>query len=313
MPALKNEPSYLKWLPSKTTATISRCEIVARGMVEGFIAGRHRSPKKGFSVEFAEHRQYVPGDDLKNLDWKVLARKDRLYVKQYMEETNLRATILLDCSGSMAYRGDEAVNFAGRRLSKFEYGKYLAAALSYLLIGQQDGVGLVLFDTAVRTYLPSKVRASQVRRILECLDGADPGGETSVADVFNDIAERIAPRGMVFIISDLFDDNMDELIKSLHHFRYRKHEIIVLHIMAEEELRFPFNNFLHLQDLESTAEIQLDPKALRASYLERVNDFLKKLADGCGQMQADYMPLSTKEPFEKALSDYLSRRRTGAG
>ena len=166
----KNQPSYMRWLPSKTTATIARCELIARGLVEGFISGRHRSPKKGFSVEFAEHRQYVPGDDLKNLDWKVLGRKDRLYIKQYMEETNLRATILLDCSGSMAYCGDEAVEFEGRRLSKFEYAQYLAAGLTYMLVGQQDGVGMVMFDDKVREYLPAKARASQVRNILEYID-----------------------------------------------------------------------------------------------------------------------------------------------
>lgn len=313
MPELKNQPAYMKWLPSATTATIARCELLARGMVEGFISGRHRSPKKGFSVEFAEHRQYVPGDDLKNLDWKVLARKDRYYIKQYMEETNLRATILLDCSGSMAYCGDAAIEFEGRRLSKFDYGRYLAAALSFMLVGQQDGVGLVLFDSAIRTYLPAKAQASQVRNILEFLDGAEPGGDTSVASVFNEIAERIPARGLVIIISDLFDPDINGMLRSLHHFNYRRHEIVVLHVMADEELHFPFDGHIHLKDLESDQELQLDPKSIRASYLDQVNAFLKKLGEGCGQMHADYVPINTKMPFETALTDYLARRRTGVG
>lgn len=309
----KNQPSYMRWLPSKTTATIARCELIARGQVEGFISGRHRSPKKGFSVEFAEHRQYVPGDDLKNLDWKVLGRKDRLYIKQYMEETNLRATILLDCSGSMAYCGEEAVEFEGRRISKFEYSQYLAAGLTYMLVGQQDGVGMVMFDDKVREYLPAKARASQVRNILEYIDKAEPGGETQLAKIFDEIAERIPQRGLVIIISDLFDEDTVALIKALHHFHYRKHEIVVFHVMAEEEIHFPFNSFLHLEDLESPMELQLDPKSLRASYLERVQEFLKTISDGCGQMHADYVPITTKKPFDVVLTDYLARRRTGIG
>lgn len=305
-------PSYMQWLPGKTTATIARCDFFARGMVDGFISGRHRSPKKGFSVEFAEHRQYVPGDDIRNIDWRVLGRKDRYYIKQYVEETNLRATILLDCSGSMAYRGDMAAEFDGRKLSKLEYGKYLAAALTYLLVGQQDGVGLITFDSKIREFLPPKARASQIRNILEYIDHSEAGGETQLSPIFNEVAERIPHRGVVIIISDLFDE-IAPLIKALHHFKYRRHEVVVLHVMAEEELHFPFNSFVHFKDLESPVELQLDPKALRASYLERVNEFINALKGGCGQMQADYVPLNTKEPFDKALTDYLSRRRTGIG
>ena len=305
-------PSYMRWLPGKTTATIVRCEFLARGMVDGFISGRHRSPKKGFSVEFAEHRQYVPGDDLRNLDWRVLARKDRYYIKQYVEETNLRATILLDCSGSMAYRGESAAEFEGKKLSKFEYAKYMAAALTYLFIGQQDGVGFVQFDDKIRDFLPPKARASQVRHILSMIDTAEPGGESSIAPVFDEIAERIPHRGVVIIISDLFD-NLDPLLKALHHFRFRKHEVILMHVMADEELTFPFDSFAHFQDLESPQELQFDPKALRANYLENVNTFIDALKGGCSQMQADYVPINTKIPFDQALSDYLARRRTGVG
>ena len=309
---IDNQPGYMKWLPPATTATIARCEFFGRSMKNGFISGKHRSPKKGFSVEFAEHRQYVPGDDLRNLDWKVLARKDRLYVRQYEDETNLRATILLDCSGSMDYAGDAAVSFDGRRLTKFDYARYLAAGLSYMLAGQQDAVGLVLFDSQIRQYLPAKSQTSQVRRILECLDGAACGGDTAPSPVFDEIAERIPARGLVVIISDLFDPDTDSLLKALHHFNYRKHEIVVLHTMAEEELHFNFDGHMYFSDLESDARLMLDAKAIRAGYLEQVNMFLKKIGDGVRRLHADYVPINTKTPFEDVLTEYLSRRRSGA-
>ena len=309
-PDLQNVPRHMRWLPGASTATLARLELVARSVMEGFVSGRHRSPHKGFSVEFAEHRQYTPGDDLRNLDWRVLARKDRYYIKQYVEETNLRATILLDASGSMGYSGEQAAVFEGRRLSKLEYAQYIAAVLSYLLIGQQDAVGMVTFDSAIRSYLPARARASQVRAILEQIDATAAGNDTGLAPVFHEIAERIPRRGLVIVLSDLFGDTA-ELLKALHHFRYRKHEVIVLHIMAEEELFFPFDSFTEFIDLESPRHVDVDPKTLRASYLDRVRRFLKEISAGCGEISADYVPLSTKTPFDKALSDYLARRHRG--
>ena len=305
------QPAYMKWLPPKTTATISRCELFARGMMSGFISGRHRSPKKGFSVEFAEHRQYVPGDDLRTLDWKVLGRKDRLYIRQYEEETNLRATILLDCSGSMAYDGDAAAPMEGRPVSKFDYARYLAAALAYMLCGQQDAVGLVTFDTRVREYLPAKSAASQVRRILELIDDARPGGETDPAPVFDEIAERIPPRGLVVVVSDLLTPGVDALLKAFHHFRFRRHELVVMHTLAEEEIHFNFDGHVHFENLEGSERMMLDAKSIRAGYLEQVNEFLARVGGGVRRMGADYVPMNTKTPFERALVDYLSRRRAG--
>lgn len=301
----------MKWLPPKSTATIARCELFGRTMKSGFISGRHRSPKKGNSVEFAEHRQYMPGDDLRTLDWKVLGRKDKLYIRQYEEETNLRTTILLDCSGSMAYAGDRAAELDGRPLSKFDYARYLTAGLTYMLTGQQDAVGLVTFDTKMRQYLPAKSSASQTRRILETLDEAKPGNETDPAPVIDDIAERIPPRGLVIVISDLFTTDVDALLKALHHFHYRKHEIIVLHTMAEEELHFDFDGHVHFDNLEGADELLLDVKSVRAGYLEQVNGFLKKVGDGVRKMGADYVPMNTKVPFDGGLVDYLARRRSG--
>lgn len=305
---MDNSPSYMRWLPGHTTATLTRLELVARSVMEGFVSGRHKSPHKGFSVEFAEHRQYVPGDDLRDLDWRVLARKDRYYIKQYIEETNLRATILLDASGSMAYRGEQAAEIDGRKLSKLEYAQYIAAVLSYLLIGQQDAVGMVTFDNAIRSYIPARSRASQVRTLLEQIDATQPGNETALSDIFHDIAERIPRRGLVIILSDLFD-NTETLLKALHHFRYRRHEVIVMHIMAEEELHFPFDSFTEFKDLESVRQLEVDPKTIRASYLDRVRRFLSDISAGCGEIRADYLPLSTKKPFDQALSDYLARRK----
>jgi len=305
-----NTPSYMRLLPHQTLATLGRLELIARGVVEGYVAGKHRSPHKGFSVEFAEHRQYVPGDDLRNLDWRVLARKDRYYIKQYVEETNLRATMLVDASGSMRYCGDVSAPMDGKPTSKFAYAQYLCACLTYLLIGQADAVGMMTFDTRTRTYFPARSRASQVRLILEELERTEPGGETALSDIFHDIAERLPRRGLVIIFSDLFDD-AQQLLKALHHFRYRRHEVLLFHIMAEEELRFPFERFSHFKDLERLGNnIAIDPKTIRASYLDRVRTFLNDIQAGCGRMEIDYVPLNTRTPFDRALSEYLSRRRT---
>jgi uncharacterized protein (DUF58 family) len=308
---MNNAPSYMKFLPGKTTATLGRLELLARGVVEGFVSGKHRSPNKGFSVEFAEHRQYVPGDDLRNLDWRVLARKDRYYIKQYMEETNLRATILLDASGSMNYRGEVAAKMDGKPVSKFEYAQYIAAALTYLLVGQADAVGLVTLDTKQRCYLPAKARASQVRMILEELERTRPGGDTALSPIFDDIAERIHRRGLVFIISDLFDD-VAQLLKALHHFKFRRHEVVLFHIMADEEITFPFGSFTRFKDMEGSHQmVALDPKTIRASYIETVNEFLTTLEAGCGRVGIEYVPMNTRVPFDRALAEYLMRRRTG--
>ena len=302
---------YMKLLPGETAGTLGSLELLARGVVEGFITGRHKSPHKGFSVEFAEHRQYVAGDSLKDMDWRVYGRTDRFYVKQFMEETNLRATILVDASGSMEYVGDEASTVDGRPVSKFMYACLLASALTYLLINQQDAVGLVTFDTRMRRYIPARSRRSQVRLILEELAGTAPGGETGLADIFHDIAERIHRRGLVIVISDLFD-NAAEILKALHHFRYRKHELLVFHLMAEEELNFPFQRFSHFQDLEGVHDdLEIEPETLRSHYLDRVREFIDEIEVGCGRMTVDYIPITTKVPFDRALADYLSKRRRG--
>ena len=302
-------PSYMRLLDPEALGRIHRLELIARGLVAGFFSGRHRSPYKGFSIEFAEHRQYVAGDDIRDLDWRVYAKSDRYYIKQYIEETNLRVVILLDASGSMKYTGEEAARHDGRRLSKFEYGQFLAASLAHLMIHQQDAAGLVTFDTRIRKYIPSRSRVNHLRILLSELAATQPGNETAVAPIFHDIAERIHRRGLIIVISDLFD-NAEEILKALHHFRYRKHEVIVLHVMAEEELTFPFDRWSLFRDLEfDERRVQLDPRSVRAAYLEKVGDFIRQIEVGCGQMDIDYVPLSTKRSFDAALGMYLAQRR----
>lgn len=305
-----NQPAYMRLLDPTVLAKIHRLELIARGVVEGFVAGRHKSPFKGFSVEFAEHRQYTPGDCLRDLDWRVYGKSDRYYIKQYIEETNLRAVILLDASGSMKYTGTMAARHNGARLSKFQYAQCLAAALAHLMIHQQDAVGLVTFDTQIRRYIPSRSRANHLRVLLQEVAETTPGEETDVASIFHDIAERAHRRGLIVVISDLFDDP-DELLKALHHFRHRKHEVLVLHVMAEEELSFPFEQWSDFRNLEIREHhVQLDPRSIRAAYIEQVRAFIDKVSAGCGQMNIDYVQLSTRQDFGAALAHYLARRRS---
>lgn len=303
-------PGYLQWLDPEAMAKISRIELLARHPVEGFISGRHRSPYHGFSVEFAEHREYAPGDDPRDLDWRVYARSDRYYVKQYMEETNLRATVLLDASGSMAYRGDQAAPHGGQPLSKFEYARFLAVALVRLLLGQQDAVGLVTFDASVRRYIPPRARLSHMGVLLQTLFETEPGAETALAPVFHEIAERVHRRGLLIVISDLFD-RAEDILKALHHFRFRKHDVIIMHVMAEEELTFPFKRWTEFRDLEPSGHrLDLDPESLRAAYLGELRAFLAAIEKGCGEMRVDYVPFSTRQGFDLALAGYLAHRRS---
>jgi uncharacterized protein (DUF58 family) len=300
----------MELLDPEAIAKISRIELLARGQVAGFISGRHRSPFHGFSVEFAEHREYTPGDDLRDLDWRVLGRSDRYYIKRYIEETNLRATILLDASGSMSYRGSRASSHRGQPLSKFEYARFLAASMARLLLNQQDAVGLVTFDKSIRRYVPSRSRSDHLRLILGELHRTTPGEESALAPVFDDIAERIPRRGLVIIISDMFDQ-AEAIIRSLHHFHYRKHDVIVMHVMADEELTFPFDRWTQFKDLEHPAShLEADPLALQAAYLEAVRTFTAALVKGCGEMHADYVPFSTRQEFDVQLAGYLAHRRS---
>ena len=296
-------PECMRLLAPEVVGSLRRLEWLSRLRKQGTLTGRHTSPDKGVSVEFAEHREYTLGDDLRNLDWRVMAKSDRNVIKQYNEETNLRATMVLDVSGSMSFKGQES------KLSKFEYGQYLAAALSYLFIKQGDASGLVTFDDTLRTSMRAENRPSQVRRICEELHGTEPGKETGVGKVLNEVSDRIPRPGLVVIISDLFDEP-EQIVEALHHFDYRQHELVVFHLLAEEELSFPFQNFQRFHDLEGVEEmLRIDPQAVRAAYLKKLKEFITSIESVCGNLRADYVPVTTKTPVSEALVRYLGRRK----
>lgn len=297
-----NKPNYLD---PKVLTKISRFDLRARLVVEGFITGLHKSPYHGFSVEFASHREYVPGDEIKHIDWKVWARADRFYIKQYEEETNLKSTILLDASKSMRY-GEKDKN----RLSKFDYGATVAASLAYLLQQQQDAVGLVTFDRDVRATLPPSSHPAHLKRLLHELQQTEPDEKTDISGIFPRLAEEIRKRGMVVLISDLFVD-LDTLLSSLRHFRHRRHEVVVFHVLHEDELSFPFQDNTLFRGLEAGEEILTEPRALRDSYLEALNRFLSQVRKCCATCGIDYVQVSTKDSLDGALSSYLAfRHRT---
>ena len=302
-------PECMSLLAPEVLGGIRRLEWLARLRKQGTLTGKHTSPDKGVSVEFAEHREYTRGDDLRNLDWRVMAKSDRNVIKQYIEETNLRATIVLDVSGSMNFKGDQGTEINGEVISKFEYGRYLAAALSYLYIKQGDAAGLVTFDDEIKTLMRAENRPSQVRRICEELYKTEPGKETGVGKVLHEVAERIPKRGLVILISDLFDDP-SEVVEALHHFDYRQHELVVFHVLAEEELSFPFQSFQRFRDLEGVEEMmRIDPQAVRAAYLEKLREFIDSIESVCGNLRADYVPVTTKTSVPDALVRYLGRRK----
>jgi uncharacterized protein (DUF58 family) len=303
-----NLPECMRLLPEETTSVLRRLEWLARRRMQGTLTGKHTSPDKGVSMEFAEHRPYAPGDDPRTLDWRVIARSDRNVVRQYIEETNLRATLAVDVSGSMGYTGTHAATLDGKALSKFAYAQYLAAALAYMFIKQGDAAGLVTFDRQPLEFIRAASRPSQVHRILEVLNRAKPGADTDAAAVLHDVAERIPRRGVVFLISDLFDDPL-KIVEALHHFDFRQHELVVFHLMAEEELTFPFSGYQQFRDLEKVSPmLRIDPQAVRVSYLERIGKFVRAIEGACGKLRADYVPVNTKHPLRQTLLRYLGRR-----
>jgi uncharacterized protein (DUF58 family) len=280
-------------------ARTGNMELVAKQVVEGFLTGRHRSPYHGFSVEFLDHRSYAPGDDLRGMDWKILARTNKYCVKLFEDETNLRAYILLDCSRSMAFKSGD--------VDKLSYGAYLAAALANLLIRQNDAVGLVTFDTEVRDYIPPKAHPSQFRRILSLLHDIQAGGETDTGAVLHDVAERIKRRSLVILISDLIDDE-ESLTGGLQHFRHNQNEVLAFHVMDPAELDFPFNRVTRFQDMEGASRMITNPKRLRQRYLERIQRFTETIKANCFERRIHYTLANTKEPYDKFLAAYLDQR-----
>lgn len=301
-------PDYMSLLPSTTLSRFSHVRMSARGLVEGFKNGDHRSLYLGSSTEFAEHREYSPGDDPRGLDWRVFGKMDRYYVKQFVAETNLRATILLDASASMSFTGQSAARVGGRRLSKFRCAQHLAAALAYVLTRQGDAVGLVGFDSQVHYRLPAASTGSHLRRLLQTIHDMHPGGESGLPGVLHEIARQIPRRGLVVVISDFFED-VPAVTEALHHLRHRNHELVLFHVLADEELNFPFPDATTFRDLEqASVQLDVDPQTIRREYLIQFNDYLQQLEAGCGQVAADYVRMDTTHGFEDSLADYLSRR-----
>ena len=294
-----------KYLDPQVLARLQGLQLRARLIVEGYVAGVHRSPFHGFSIEFAEHREYTPGVDPRHIDWRVYGRRDKLYVKQYEEETSLRCYLLLDRSGSMAYKHRAP-------LSKLEYGCFLSASLAYLMAMQHDAVGLITYDTGVGAHIPPRQGQGHLRVLLEHMEKTEAGGETSLSDTFHQLAETIRRRALVVVISDLFDDPQ-RLVEALKHFRHKKHEVIVFHTLDPAELTFPFDDITSIEDMENRREVMSDPRAFRKAYLEGLDTFLKTIRSGCEEAQIDYSLAETDKRFDLFLGAYLARReRMGA-
>jgi uncharacterized protein (DUF58 family) len=289
-------------LEPATLQKISRMELVAHQVMDGYVQGMHRSPHIGFALDFAQHRQYVPGDDVKRIDWRAFAKSERYYIKQYEVSTNLRAHLVLDASGSMAYRGQTDV------MSKFRYGQYVAACLAYIILHQQDSAGLVTFDNKVRDFIPPRSAPSHLMRLLHTLDSTKAEQESAIAPLVHEVAERITRRGMVIIISDLFDE-LGPLVESLHHLRHKRHEVILLQTMAHDELEFPFRKWSLFENLEMPADkMRLDPATMRAIYLENVANHLRGIREASNKLNISHLLLDTSRPFDEVLTMYLAQR-----
>jgi uncharacterized protein (DUF58 family) len=308
-------PSQTRFLQPEVVAQLDSMELRARLIVEGFITGLHKSPYHGFSVEFAEHRPYNPGDELRHVDWKVFAKTDRYYVKQYEEETNLRHYVVLDTSRSMHYQ-----HSAG--LTKLRYAVHLAAALHYLMVRQRDATGLIAFDNSVHTMMPPKATSGYLRALFAKLEelvgteAAAPGsaaGRTSAAAALHEVAERVGRRSLVVVLTDLFENVAahDDLLKALQHLRYRGHEVLVFHILeseTERAFRFPDVPML-FRDVETGEEITIQPGQLREHYTEAVQNFSDRFRRKCRESNIDFEELDTGKSYDVALMAYLNKRR----
>ncbi|MFT5369966.1 MAG: hypothetical protein ACI8V2_004945 [Candidatus Latescibacterota bacterium] len=293
-----NSTDYLK---PEVVSRLSRLDLVARLVVEGFITGLHQSPYHGFSAEFSEYRQYMPGDALRDLDWKVFGKTDRLYIKQYEEETNLKAYLLLDASASMSY--------GSGNLTKFQYAAYTAAALSHLMLRQRDAVGLITFDQNIQQYLPPRSVGSHLHALLSTLQNTSPdGSDTDLAAAFHDLAERIKRRGLIIVLSDLFDDP-DSLLSGLKHFRHRNHEVVVFHILDPRERDLKFDRETRFVDLETGSQIATEPWHIAPAYREHMENLINRFRQECRDSLIDYVLLDTEEPFDTALFNYLAKRK----
>ncbi len=290
-----------KYLRPDVIRQVARLDLRAKFIVEGFLAGLHASPFHGFSVEFSEHRKYVAGDDLKDLDWNIYAKTDKYYLKKFEAETNVTGYLAMDLSASMAYTYQQ-------ELTKFDYAICLAAALGYLMIHQQDPVGLVTFDTQVRTSLPPRSKRTQLGTILSVLANLKPAGTTDVAACLHQLAAMIRTKGLVLLFSDLLTEPAP-VLESLHHLRHRGNEVIVFHILDEAEVQFPFDGVIEFEDVEIHDRLTIDARGMRRDYLQAVGDFREFYRSECAKANIDYVPMDTSISFDKALMEYLVQRK----
>lgn len=285
----------------QTLAKIQGLRLRARHIVEGYVAGLHRSPYRGFSIEFAEHREYAPGDDLRYVDWKVLGRTDKVYLKQFEDETNLLCYLVLDISESMTYRGP------GAALSKLEYAQCLAAAIGWLILRQQDAVGLATFDSQLRTLIRPAGNPSHVEQLLQALEAVAPGKKTAAGPILHELAQRLSRRGVVIVLSDCFDD-VASLVAGLKHVRHRQHDVTLLQVLDPAELEFPFCGPTEFQGLEGLDIAPADPQMIRSAYLREFRAFQQSLAMACRREHMDYCLLRTDQPLDAALARVLRKR-----
>lgn len=289
----------MRFLAPEVLARIDSLELIARTVVEGFISGLHRSPHLGFSTDFAEHRQYMPGDDLRHLDWKLLARTDRLYIKKYEGDTNTQVHLLIDSSASMGYASGE--------VTKLQYAQYLASSLAYMSIRQHDPVGLVAFDEGVIEHVPARSVSGHFRTVLGVIDRLVPGRGTALADQLHSTAELLSRRGIIVLISDLYDEP-ESLIRGLEHLRFRGNDVIVFHLMDRQELDFEFNQPVVFEDSETEEQMHVLPDVVREEYLRAIGSHIEALREGATRNRIDYELLKTSDPLDSALFSYLARR-----
>src|SRR5579859_3819984 len=291
-----------KYLRPDVIRQVARLDLRAKFIVEGFLSGLHASPFQGFSVEFSEHRKYVPGDDIKDLDWNVYAKTGRYYVKKYRAETDMTGYLVMDLSKSMGYTYRQ-------ELTKFEYSICLAAALGYLMIHQQDPVGLVAFDQKIQTSLPPRSKRTQLGTILSVLANLKPSVmETAIAPSLHQLATMIRSKSLVMVFSDLLAD-MGPVLEALHHLRHRGNEVILFNVLDEAEVHFPFEGLIEFEDVESPERMVLDAKGMRADYVEAVREFQESYRAECAKANVDYVAMDTSVSFDKALLEYLVQRQ----
>jgi len=298
------ETTDKNYLDPQVINKIGKLDLRARLMMEGFVSGMHKSPFKGFSVEFAQHREYVPGDDIRYIDWKVYGRSDRFYIKEFEEETNLRANILLDQSESMAY-GHEG------GMTKYDYAATAAAGLAYMIQQQSDAVGLNLFNDEVVTTIPPSVTRASLGNLMTSLTQASPTSQTSIGTVLSELSSHIPRRGMVLILSDLFDDPAT-ILHGLRSLAQRGHDVVVFHILDKDEVEFPFERMTMFEGLEDMPELLVDPRGLRDAYLKEIGDFQDEIRRGCLRNRIDYVKVVNSQELGVILSSYLAARASQA-